>query len=730
MAQPQQQDLWQVKHPELAASLGKKELKRQENIYELVNNQRNLVEELRYINDLYLKPLKTGDSRNVIPDDRRSRLLAIVFLHIESLLQIHADLLKALEERQAKQPAVETVSDLFITFAPRFEVLGAYAENRELQKETLDDEQRINPQFKDFISQAFLKNKEVSPAGKADDLKNLLYSPLQRFFKYGEFLRVIRDCIPTTLPDHAEMEKAVLAIKAVGQIINDASGRGINRKKMAQLTEQITLNSNDTRANYMIWSPLRLNLSGENRSVPYEGKVFALRNGPPKEIFMFLFDHMLVMATIDNGQDPANIRYVVRKVTIPLDLIRSVLPSPGAQVPDTLAKHGFTVMYPTPSFLPNEMSSEHYTSYSFATEIEVVRDTWIKKIEEQKRIRAQSQPFEEITVIPELNAKISCCVRRSDSLLIGTDAGLYVVTGTDTLSFTRVIGMDFVSNIGIVEHSSEEGARLFVLAGSTLFSFSLDEVLKSPGAINNNRGRKVLDDVTFFRVGELSGRTFVCAVRVGNIRSNIKLIDPTKEKKRFLSKVSELLIEKEFYIPTVATSIDFLKSKLVVGCSRGFEIVDLQKVGAASNAPLMDPKDPELKFMTEQRDHVSPKAVFKTVKNDYLLCFEDVALRVDRHGRRCELDFLMYWHGTPKHFAYVAPYLVAFSQNIIEVCHTDTGEISQAIHGEAMEAVGLKGSELFFMKSVPNGKPILCQLQLKPANPTSLSSSSVSLQSS
>jgi hypothetical protein len=78
------------------------------------------------------------------------------------------------------------------------------------------------------------------------------------------------------------------------------------------------------------------------------------------------------------------------------------------------------------------------------------------------------------------------------------------------------------------------------------------------------------------------------------------MMDPTKVKKQSLFSRYKMEVFKvrfciclffpprfnvngvlqEFVIPTRITSIDFLKSRVVLGCSRGFEMVHLQLVGA------------------------------------------------------------------------------------------------------------------------------------------------------
>ncbi|KAJ3217105.1 RHO1 GDP-GTP exchange protein 2 [Dinochytrium kinnereticum] len=681
MAQPPELDLWETKFPDLAQSVSDKERKRQEKIYELISNQRNLVQELRYVND-----------------------------------------------RQDQNPQIDTIADLFMNVAPQFTILASYGENNAKQREELGAELARNPQFKEFMAAAGQKNREMSSSGKDFSLKDLLYSPIQRFFKYNELLRDIKK--QTSADGIAEVEDAMAALKAVGDQINDAIGRSTDRRETEELNNQLLLNYEKDPKGLLRCSPLRPNLLADKRSKVFEKKLWVHRpNYPPKEIYMFLVDHMLIMTTFDPNQPRESRKYTIWKLTIPLDLIRSVRkyePPVGAN-PETSIKNAFTIQFPTPSHQRSDSSSDTMSSYTYSAEMEIERDFFVQKIEQQREKRARTQPFAETVIIPALQASVTCCVAHGRGLIVATDSGVYVVTGgrssQEPLSFRKVIDMPNVSKVSIISSLD----KFFVLSGSSLVSFGLDEVLLSPGLLNNNRGRKVLEDVSFFRVGFLAGKTYVCAVRAGNIRSNIKMIDPTKEKKKFLSSVSELLVEKEFYIPTLATSIDFLKSKLVLGCSRGFEIVDLQKVGAASNAPLMDPKDPDLYFMTTQ-EQIRPKALFKTAEGDYILCFEgtnisiitntecvlDVAFRVDRHGRRSQPDFLICWQGLPTHFSYNSPYLIAFSPHLVEVSHSMSGELVQVIHGENIEAVGLEGDELYLVKiSNETGKQTLCHLHLR-----------------
>jgi hypothetical protein len=74
---------------------------------------------------------------------------------------------------------------------------------------------------------------------------------------------------------------------------------------------------------------------------------------------------------------------------------------------------------------------------------------------------------------------------------------------------------------------------------------------------------------------------------------------------------------QEFYIPTESSSVHFLKTKLCVGCTKGFEIVDLETLDMQG---LLDPHDASLDFVMK-RDNVRPIAIYR-IEEDFLLCYD------------------------------------------------------------------------------------------------------------
>lgn len=77
------------------------------------------------------------------------------------------------------------------------------------------------------------------------------------------------------------------------------------------------------------------------------------------------------------------------------------------------------------------------------------------------------------------------------------------------------------------------------------------------------------------------------------------------------------MASQEFYIPVQSSSIHFLKTKLCVGCTNGFEIVDLETLDTQG---LLDPADQSLDFV-RKREGLRPLAIYR-IDNEFLLCYD------------------------------------------------------------------------------------------------------------
>eukprot|EP00842_Homolaphlyctis_polyrhiza_P004851 jgi/Hompol1/5367/HPOL_004431-RA len=87
--------------------LSKKDIKRQEVIYEIISTETDYLDDLDIVCEVYIKQLKRN--KLIRPKD-----MAIIFSNIEQLLPVNMELLKSLVKRQENNKVIELVGDLFI----------------------------------------------------------------------------------------------------------------------------------------------------------------------------------------------------------------------------------------------------------------------------------------------------------------------------------------------------------------------------------------------------------------------------------------------------------------------------------------------------------------------------------------------------------------------------------------------------------------------------------------
>jgi RHO1 GDP-GTP exchange protein 1/2 len=122
-------------------------------------------------------------------------------------------------------------------------------------------------------------------------------------------------------------------------------------------------------------------------------------------------------------------------------------------------------------------------------------------------------------------------------------------------------------------------------------------------------------------------------------------------------------------VPAESSSIDFLRSKLCVACSRGFEVVSLETL---ETQPLLDQADTSLDFVN--RKEIVPISI-ERLNGEFLLHYSEYSFFVNRNGWRARPDWLIAWEGRPQTFALSHPYLLAFEPSFIEIRNLETSAL-------------------------------------------------------
>ncbi|KAH8832754.1 CNH domain-containing protein [Flagelloscypha sp. PMI_526] len=275
-------------------------------------------------------------------------------------------------------------------------------------------------------------------------------------------------------------------------------------------------------------------------------------------------------------------------------------------------------------------------------------------------------------------------------VVYGTDEGVYISElnpvgleeGQKAKDPVKVLELQDVTQVDVLE----DYQLLIVLSEKHVITFPLEALDPRDPSAGLRRAKRIASHTSFFKAGYCLGKVLVCIVKSSQLSSTFKTLEPIEKSVRGSAKPTfkkllqggndTLRLYREFYIPVESSSIHYLKTKMCVGCSKGFEIVDLETLDTQG---LLDPNDESLEFV-RKKDGLKPMAIYR-IQNDFLLCYDEFAFYVNRTGKRSRKDFMVYWEGSPTGFALHEPYVLAFEPNFIEIRHIETGNMSQVIQG-------------------------------------------------
>jgi len=165
-----------------------KSFKRSKGVFEeLITTEKQYIENLEVITDLFIRPLKQREILNKIQ-------LSNLFSNVETLyLQVNCELLKRFEALELKlhkeecnlESLLKNIGEIFCEFAPLFKLYAVYCSNQPNIHDRILQFKEENSKFDNF-----LKRTQKKRECRKLDLEAFLITPLQRLCKYPLLLRV------------------------------------------------------------------------------------------------------------------------------------------------------------------------------------------------------------------------------------------------------------------------------------------------------------------------------------------------------------------------------------------------------------------------------------------------------------------------------------------------------------------------------------------------------------
>lgn len=726
-----EQKLWiNTVSKEVADSIGDKERKRQEVLSELMYTERDFVKDLEYLRDFWMKPLRSHMG-SPIPEHRREKFVRIVFSNCQEVYMVNSRMAEALTRRQQQNPVVHNVGDIFLEYVPRFTPFIKYGANQLFGKYEFENEKRTNPQFARFVEET-----ERLKESRKLELNGYLTKPTTRLARYPLLLENVLKYTADDNPDKQDLPKAIAMIKDFLSQVNIESGKAENHFNLQQLNRELKFRPGEY---------VDLKLMDEGRQLLFKGMLKKSPAESNSDMEAFLFDHafLLVRHKMVNKKEELK---MYRK-PIPLELLHipqmdDIIPKPGTKRTssgmmttsrtNTMTSKADPGKQQTWPITFKHLGKDGYEQTLFCSSA-IQQQKWIEHIDAQQRLlREKSKVFTK-TILNEgyfnSYSRVSCCVPLDGGrkLVLGTDVGIFLTDRKPkdaSIKPKKVLDVKAVTQIDILENYG----LLLVLSEKTLFTFPIEALDPDDGQPGNKRGKRV-GHAQFFKAGVCQGRHLVATVKTSALSTVIKVHEPAEQAgrsarrgglARMLGGSQEVLklwkvndqqllspppygelthdALQEFYVPSEATSIHFLRSKLCVGCTKGFEVLSLETNESQS---LLDQADTSLDFV-QQKENIKPIHIERVV-GEFLLCYSDYSFYVNRNGWRARTEYLIKWEGTPQWFAIFAPYILAFEPSFIEMRHMETGVLIHILTAKNIRMLHSSTREVLYLSAFYGG---------------------------
>ncbi|KAG9463227.1 hypothetical protein GDO78_022167 [Eleutherodactylus coqui] len=293
--------LWSETFDSAGEELSVGEIKRQEVIFELMQGERMLVEDLQLVKKNYYEPmLKLG----IMSLDELKQIFGI----LDTLPPLHQDLFDELVKLRHEDGTVDQLGPTMLDWLPQLHAYKAYCCNQVAAKALLDHKRR-NPAVHNFLQLC-----QESAFSRKLDVWSFLDLPRSRLVKYPLLLNQLLKHTVAEHPDHHTLSQAVSVIQAIISMINSKAGEAeceYYKKRLCYLYE--------TQGEECVSRSRLLLCHGE------------LKNNKSQRLHAFLFETILVLTrlVIHNNQ----LEFQVYRQPIPLpELVLEDLPDGEVRV--------------------------------------------------------------------------------------------------------------------------------------------------------------------------------------------------------------------------------------------------------------------------------------------------------------------------------------------------------------------------------------------------------------
>jgi len=274
--------------------LSKTNVKRQEVIYEMIDTERDYVNDLSIIIELYIKPIRNN---NIL----QKRDLNTLFSNVEQLYGVNQELLSLFEKRQKENPYVEEIGDIWLTMNEYLKMYMLYCGNYAYAITRLED-LKSSKSFTKFLNTQFHKKESRSLK-----LESFLIKPVQRICKYPLLLRELIKYTDESNKDYNNLIKAYARLETVVTVVNGASKEAEAAHYLigfqSRFNPKISIVAPSRRLKYKC----EVNVYMKKMASPSQNLSAIFTSGhnlEKKKRLMYIFDDMIIIAkSLTQGPD-------------------------------------------------------------------------------------------------------------------------------------------------------------------------------------------------------------------------------------------------------------------------------------------------------------------------------------------------------------------------------------------------------------------------------------------
>ncbi|KIY71515.1 Dbl domain-containing protein [Cylindrobasidium torrendii FP15055 ss-10] len=728
-----EQEWYKLVPTEAREALGKKEVQRQSNLFELFKAELDYVADLQAVFDVVVTPLQNSQPP-IITQRYLKGFISEVFGNLHQILQQHIKLRDALFVRQREQhPFVISVSDIILETTLKADFRAAYEiyiKHYPISESHHRKEVRRNDKYR-----AFIQSVSGDPRIRKRDLITFLSRPVTRLLRLNMQLEGI---LRHTGEDHPDLENLPVSLDIVRDLVKSTEP-GIEaaqaKVKFWALCEGLV---------YQKGEMIDMDLYDDSRTVVHAGPVARKSRSSTAgtswaDLHLALLDNYLILTRNETKSSATVKRYLVSR-PLPLAFIRlgSFTDPPDARKEYDkegsilgLRYHNVPV-YPLTVYHASNKANRRYTLYVTSDE---VRRVWKSKLENAFGVytaRMEGNMFFSPHTLSDgffrttgmrmssnaiIRGKISCAapfsIQGRHYLAVGCTSGIWVSQrGREVVDFKRVIAFPSPRAIAaIYAHGEKIFNKLIVHDESTLNSYPLDLVAKvAEGKADakslSSSCEKIAGqpkNVVFFRYTHVGPRLLLVyayrkLLQVSLSLQVVEVLDISESNiapKRGLSfgrKPAEQE-SKSFrpygeagYVPKDAYDVTALIKTIGVCTADGIVIADptnlMRKPNVVPNLADASSNMPMATLKSKVEDS-KPLGMIPHGEELLVVC-DSIGYYVDRHGLPVRNCGYMKWETKVQSYAQRGPHVLLVSEEFIEIRLIDTGRIVQVIEGKGI----------------------------------------------